>query len=344
MDCCCSDRPTRPCTPAPREHYEGVRREAQLLGPCSLTPHPTTTTSSSPACASSLGHRPRRRRRRAYLAGEPTSTARITIPDELVPTVSAARYERDCLVASRKDRTGAYAALPTKARREALAAAWNHAYVWAVAVQVHADRILHGCNTMTTVEQMGEATFLTVDVRTLLRAGEMARLLATGDEATKMEHAIGEFKKELPDVVAARDVLEHFDDYEVGIGDEQNRERRSGRSITDYRMSYEKGKDSYVFNVGAAGRCRSGAGCRSSACGRRSPDRASDHPSDSGREAMHARPLLGSRDRRRPACCPRRRRPGARPGSSLARSLARASRPYGSRLDASRWPIRGRLL
>jgi hypothetical protein len=53
MDCC-SDRPTRPWTPAPREHYEGVRREAQLLGPCSLTPHPTTTTSSSPACASSL--------------------------------------------------------------------------------------------------------------------------------------------------------------------------------------------------------------------------------------------------------------------------------------------------
>lgn len=39
MDCC-SDRPTRPCAPAPREHYEGVRWEAQLLGPCSLTPLP----------------------------------------------------------------------------------------------------------------------------------------------------------------------------------------------------------------------------------------------------------------------------------------------------------------
>jgi hypothetical protein len=38
-----------------------------------------------------FGHRPRRRR--AYLAGEPTSTARITIPDELVPTASAARCE-----------------------------------------------------------------------------------------------------------------------------------------------------------------------------------------------------------------------------------------------------------
>jgi hypothetical protein len=44
-----------------------------------------------------FGHRPRRRRR-AYLAGEPTSTARITIPDELVPTASAARYELEALV------------------------------------------------------------------------------------------------------------------------------------------------------------------------------------------------------------------------------------------------------
>jgi hypothetical protein len=41
--------------PAPWEDYGGVRREAQLLGPCSLTPHPTTTTSSSPACATSFG-------------------------------------------------------------------------------------------------------------------------------------------------------------------------------------------------------------------------------------------------------------------------------------------------
>jgi hypothetical protein len=121
-----------------------------------------------------------------------------------------------------------------------------------VTVQGHADRILRGLSNATTVEQMGETASLTVAVRSVLRAGEMARLLAPGEDAARIREAIEEFKRALPDIVAARDVLEHFDDYEIGIGNAQDRERRTGRSTTDYRMSYVKGAESYVFPVGHA--------------------------------------------------------------------------------------------
>lgn len=150
---------------------------------------------------------------------------------------------------SKKDREAAYAALPAEGRQKALVAAWNHAYMWAVAVQSHADRILQGLHTMTTVEQMGEAASLTVAVRNVLRAGEMAHLLAEGDQAVKMKQAISEFKTVLPDI-AARDVLEHFDEYEIGIGNAQEIQKKIGRSITDYRLWYKKSVGSYVFHVG----------------------------------------------------------------------------------------------
>jgi hypothetical protein len=61
-------------------------------------------------------------------------------------------------------------------------------------------------------------------------AGEMARQLATGDQVVKMSQAIEGFKTSLPDI-AARDVLEHFDEYEIGIGNAQEKERRVGQSI-----------------------------------------------------------------------------------------------------------------
>jgi hypothetical protein len=64
-----------------------------------------------------------------------------------------------------------------------------------------------------------------------------------------MKQAIDGFKKALPDI-AARDVLEHFDEYEIGIGNAQEKERKIGRSVTDYRLWYEKGAGSYVFHVG----------------------------------------------------------------------------------------------
>ena len=90
-----------PSNPALHTRPSGaLRRRAagsSTVGP--LQPDTATNHDDQPITGlrQQFGHRPRRRRR-AYLAGEPTSTARITIPDELVPTASAARYELEALV------------------------------------------------------------------------------------------------------------------------------------------------------------------------------------------------------------------------------------------------------
>jgi hypothetical protein len=73
-----------------RDHYEGVRREAQLL---TLQPDAAPrrleqlverlTVQFPPNPVDEIADR-------AYLAGEPTFTAKVVIPDELVPAAIAA--------------------------------------------------------------------------------------------------------------------------------------------------------------------------------------------------------------------------------------------------------------
>src|SRR5919198_47517 len=73
-----------------RDHYEGVRREAQLL---MLQPDAAPrrlerlverlTAQFPPNPVDEIADR-------AYLAGEPTFTAKVVIPDELVPAAIAA--------------------------------------------------------------------------------------------------------------------------------------------------------------------------------------------------------------------------------------------------------------
>jgi hypothetical protein len=142
-----------------------------------------------------------------------------------------------------------YADLPPERRQQALGWAWSHAYMWATNVQRLADRLLDTTNA-TMVERIGDGAALTLAVRNVLRAAEMAHDLADGDKAEKMAAAIDDFKRALPDVVKARNVLEHFDEYTVGQGWMQQKQSKAGQAVEPYRMWCSADQGSYVFELG----------------------------------------------------------------------------------------------
>jgi hypothetical protein len=82
-----------------RDHYEAIQREAQLLDL-----QPDTPPHRLEALLASLREKFSANQvdpvvDRAYLAGEPTFTARVHIPDELVPAALAACDEAERLLA-----------------------------------------------------------------------------------------------------------------------------------------------------------------------------------------------------------------------------------------------------
>ena len=121
--------------------------------------------------------------------------------------------------------------------------------MWSDVVARCADRALDSTD-LTTVEHMGEAATLTVALRNVLRAAEVARPLATGQDRQRIDAAIQAFKQGLPQAKDARDVLEHFDDYAAGTGRIQEKDRNRGRTITFYPPWYERGASDYYLRVG----------------------------------------------------------------------------------------------
>jgi hypothetical protein len=151
------------------------------------------------------------------------------------------------------------------------AAAWTAAYMWSDVVARCADRVLDSTD-LTTVEHMGEAATLTVALRNVRRAAEVARPLATGQDRERIDAAIQAFEQGLPQAKDARDVLEHFDDYGAGTGWIQEKERKRGRTTTFYPPWYERGASNYYLRwfparerhrrKGGRGRTRGGSGPR----------------------------------------------------------------------------------
>jgi hypothetical protein len=134
-------------------------------------------------------------------------------------------------------------------QQRVLAAAWTAAYMWSDVVARCADRVL-GSTDLTTVEHMSEAATLTVALRNVRRAAEVARPLAAGQDRERIDAAIQAFEQGLPQAKDARDVLEHFDDYAAGTGWMQEKDRKRGRTITFYPPWYERGASDYYLRVG----------------------------------------------------------------------------------------------
>ena len=115
------------------------------------------------------------------------------------------------------------------------AAAW-HTYLYATATRRLADLILQPTNTgsyadfTANAEREPMALMLALALRNISRAAIMAVKHLDGAKKTDLQGQIATVDSALPDLVHARDMLEHFDEYTAGTGRRQK---------TDPSLSYE---------------------------------------------------------------------------------------------------------
>lgn len=104
---------------------------------------------------------------------------------------------------------------------------------WSMAALTCTDRLL--ATEQTRIERSADALLLMLGLRNLTRAAEWGTNAAQGSrqEAARRQ-AVADFRSSLPNVVDARDVLEHFDDYASGRGRIQQRALRNGQAPATY--------------------------------------------------------------------------------------------------------------
>jgi hypothetical protein len=109
---------------------------------------------------------------------------------------------------------------------------------WWVGIKLQAERI---SVLPIGADEDAEVWFFAVALRNLLRAVELAqRSTGKPEIAAALEH----FNSVVPDAKEVRDLLEHFDDYALGIGKKQ---RADARRAVDEAAVYVK---SYSLTLG----------------------------------------------------------------------------------------------
>lgn len=88
----------------------------------------------------------------------------------------------------------------------------NHAWIWGRAAMAHAIRVREGGG-------ISEAHQLLVALRQVERATEMAQRgsLKKHEAQQILNSAVRQFKADLPGLVDARDIIEHFDKYRYEV-------------------------------------------------------------------------------------------------------------------------------
>ncbi len=113
-----------------------------------------------------------------------------------------------------KIRSRAINALDDEARTKLRLRANNEVYLRATAVIQQVRRLRK--NDQPAAEYMADMWLLAHAIRGTLKFGEFC--LELSEESPNLKAAIENFRNVVPDAVALRDVLEHFDDYLLGIG------------------------------------------------------------------------------------------------------------------------------
>lgn len=108
----------------------------------------------------------------------------------------------------------------------------NHAWTWGRAAMNQAARLHDGAS-------IWDALLLLVALRQVLRAAEMAQKSQLKNRQARqiLNSAVSRFKRDLPELVDARDIIEHFDAYAVGAGDLQLKEQESDPSLTAAQLA-----------------------------------------------------------------------------------------------------------
>jgi len=135
-------------------------------------------------------------------------------------------------------------------RRRLAHQAATHAYLYASAVKFQVEGLLAddprempaGFADLRSAARQAQAMLLVLALRNVLRAAEMALQYADQAERPHLESALARFKAAFPEVMTARNMLEHFDDYLTG----------SGRAPHLYDVEFERAKGRYLIHVGPA--------------------------------------------------------------------------------------------
>ena len=160
--------------------------------------------------------------------GEPASEHSVVQQSPSKATASRQRRLKD-----------AVRAMDEEGRGRALATAGGQAYLWVEAVIAERKRVLD--SQSTTVEHMAHAAMFALALRNVVRSAELARQVLGGSRKGRVTAAIKNFEEQVADAKRLRDVLDHFDDYTLGVGNEP----------TVFNVFYERGADDhYVLHVG----------------------------------------------------------------------------------------------
>lgn len=104
-------------------------------------------------------------------------------------------------------------------RAKARALAEGEMYLAACGVTQQMRRLQQG--EQPGPEYMVDGRLFAEAVRAAVRAGELCALLADRERAGKIQAAADRVHSAIPNAVDVRDALEHFDDYILGLGNQQ---------------------------------------------------------------------------------------------------------------------------
>jgi hypothetical protein len=120
---------------------------------------------------------------------------------------------------------------------------------WSVSVLTCTERLMAGGQTRP--ERTTDGLMLMLAVRNLIRAADWsANEDAEAIAAQARREVVATFHDRLPNVVAARDVLEHFDEYGAGRGRAQLRAVRAGVPPTRYSFTVTSEGDDVAVLIG----------------------------------------------------------------------------------------------
>lgn len=134
-------------------------------------------------------------------------------------------------------RSQAIAALSDKGRRTLRLRANGELYLRATAVIQQAQRLR--ASGQPGAEYMADMWLFSHALRGALKFGEFCFELSDESEGEGLRPVIEEFRAVVPDAVLLRDVLEHFDDYLLGIG-------RNQKLVSNPTFFYERGETARI--------------------------------------------------------------------------------------------------
>ena len=105
----------------------------------------------------------------------------------------------------------------------------SYVFLWATAVERQGSRSLD--HKQPSTYRLVDAMLFAAALRNLLRAVDYAR--SRGPKPTKLQitAALARFEQRVPNAIRVRDALEHFDEYDQGVGDHQKRSAAKQRTM-----------------------------------------------------------------------------------------------------------------